>query len=133
MISTVGENSLIAFVNKVFENLAVMDLGRGGFRFVDEFAFGIHFGVVLVAIVSLVVLFGPTCIAVFLTTFRGGRVELVRTLAVFDFLVLLAGVSLAWSVDKTGINDAAFFGDEALAGERPVEGLLSSNPSYRSR
>ena len=100
-----------------------MNLSWGGFRLVDEFAFGIHFGVVLVAVVSLIVLLGPTRIAVFLTTLCGGRVELVRALAIFDFLVLLTGVSLARSIDKAGIDDTAFFGDEALAGELPVEGV----------
>jgi len=73
--------------------------------------------------VDLIVLLGPTRIAIFLTTFRSGGVELIGTLTILDSLILLARVSLTRSIDKTGIHDAAFFGDEALAGESLVEGL----------
>ena len=123
VVCAVAQNCFVARIDEVFESLAVMDVGRGGAVLIDEFAFGVYLGVVLVAVVGFVVFLGPTCVAIFLTTFRGGWVELVGALAVFDLLVLLAGVSLARGIDKAGINDAPFFGDQAFARERPVEGV----------
>ena len=123
VVGAVAQNGFVALIYEVFENLAVMHVGRDRAVLIDEFTFGIHLGVVLVAVVGLVVLLGPTCIAIFLTTFRGDRVEPVGAFAVFDLLVLLTGVWLAGSVDKTGINDAAFFGDESFASEFPIKGF----------
>ena len=64
-----------------------------------------------------------------MAAFRTGGVELVGPLAISDFLILLAGVSLAGSIDKAGIDDAPFFGDEAFASEGSVEGGEEFLPS----
>ena len=53
---------------------------------------------------------------------RGGS-KFFRPFAVFDFLVLFAGVVLPWGIDKAGIHDTAFSGDDAFACERGVEGF----------
>jgi hypothetical protein len=53
---------------------------------------------------------------------RGGS-KFFRPFAVFDFLVLFAGVVLPWGIDKAGIHDTAFSGDDAFASERGVEGF----------
>jgi hypothetical protein len=38
-------------------------------------------------------------------------------------LALLAGIALSRGIDITGVNDAAFFGNESFAGKGSVEGL----------
>ena len=56
------------------------------------------------------------------SSWRGGS-KFFRPFAVFDFLVLFAEVVLPWGIDKAGIHDTAFSGDDAFACERGVEGF----------
>lgn len=123
MIGTAGENGLVAFINEVFEDLAVVNIGGGGFTFVDELAFGVGLDVVLVAVMALVVLFSPAGVAVFLTAFRGVRLKAFRALPIFDLLVFLTVVALARRVDKACVYDTPFFGNEPFAGKNLVEGF----------
>ena len=41
IVGAVAKNRVITSVNEIFKDLAVMDLGGGGFGFVDELAFGV--------------------------------------------------------------------------------------------
>ena len=79
----------------------------------------------------VVVLLGPTGVAVFLSAYGGVRIELLGPLAAFDALVLLGVVTLARGFGEAGVDDAfdlkmrakgfeefaasfAYFGFEAL-------------------
>ena len=123
MISAIGEDGLVTDIDEVFENLTVMDVRWGGFVGINEFTFGLYFGVVFLAIVGLVVLLGPMDFAIFLTPFGGGGIKFLGAFSGFDFPALFAGVVLAGRVDKARINDDAFLGNEAFGGEGEVEGF----------
>ena len=80
VVGVVSENSIVTRVHKFFEGLTVVDIGRGGFGIVDEFAFCI----------GIIVFIGPERFAAFLTAFGGVRFEAFRMFSSFNLVVLLA-------------------------------------------
>ena len=68
VVGVVSENSIVTRVHKFFEGLTVVDIGRGGFGIVDEFAFCI----------GIIVFIGPERFAAFLIAFGGVRFEAFR-------------------------------------------------------
>jgi hypothetical protein len=87
---------------------------------------------VLPAVVDLVVLLAPTCLAVFLAAYGGVGVELLGALAFLDALVLIAVVALARCVHKAGIHDAAFASDDAFAFEDLAESVEELATAFAS-
>ena len=65
-VHAIGEYRFILIIDQVFEHLGVMFVGRGAGILGYQLAFGIHFGVVFVAIVPFTAFAGPTPITIFL-------------------------------------------------------------------
>ena len=123
VVGAVGEHGLVFLIEEFFKDLAVMHMRRCGGGFDDELGFQVGLHMVLPAVVGLVVFLRPAGFAVLLPPHGRVGIELLGPPALFDALVLLAGVSLARGFGEAGVDDATFAGDVALGFELEVEGL----------
>ena len=113
IVGTVGIDDFVVLIDKFWSDLAVVNICTRCFGFHDQFAVGIDFDVIFVAIIGVFAFLGPACICVFL-----GFLVLVlfafplfRNFAFFDFCVLFGSVALAGYFYKGRVDNGAAFGN----------------------
>ena len=113
IVGTVGIDDFVVLIDKFWSDLTVVNICARCFGFHDQFAVGIDFDVIFVAVIGVFAFLGPACVCVFL-----GFLVLVlftfpffRNFAFFDPGVLFGSIALAGDFNKCCINDTAAFGN----------------------
>lgn len=101
----------ILHVDYHVEDLVILDTGRRGRSGVDIFVLAIHTDVVLAAVVSFTVLYGPARIGVFLPTLV--LRPFLGHLATLNLPVLVAAIAWNRYLDDTSVNDMPLLGQVA--------------------
>ena len=115
VVGTIGQDCAVLLVDEFTKNLAVVNIRGRGLGLDDELTLQVHFGVIFIAVMGLVVFLCPASFAIFLSAHGWIGVEFFGAFAIFDLLVLFAGVALAWRIREAGVNDAALAGNESFA------------------
>src|SRR5512135_1316596 len=98
----------VILIQKFLKNLTVMDRCWRHLIIANQFMLHIYTDMILIAVVVLSVLLGPTGIGIFLTFLLLAPV--LRSLSLFDLPVLFPAIALPGSLHYAGVDDLAFPG-----------------------